>query len=140
MGSNRETNPQHSLDANRSEAYMRPGFGGSEPEHGRIPDSHDERLGKAIHDIESGYDPSVRFETQLMLEGLLDRLEQAGIVPIAENPNPCDPDVHEDEHERWWVEHPQEADEFERDVDRRNEILRCLYIGAVIGSGPWNLP
>jgi hypothetical protein len=105
-----------------------------------IPDIQDERLTQAIRDIERGYDPSARFEIQLMLEGLLDRLEEAKIVPIVDNPNPHDPDVDEDEHERWWEEHPQKAEDFERSVDRRNEILRHLYIGAVIGSGPWNLP
>jgi hypothetical protein len=122
------------------EGHKRPDFGQGQSEQEPIPDTQDERLAKAIRDLEKGYDPSARFETQLMLEGLLDRLEEAKIVPIVENPNPYDPDVDEDKHERWWEEHREEAEDFERSVDRRSETLRHLYIGAIIGSGPWNLP
>lgn|GEM_PF-3304959 len=136
MSCNPERPPQHLPEEDRSEGRGRPSFRGREPEQGRIPGVQDERLAKALHDIERGYDPSARFEIQLMLEGLLDRLEEAKIVPIVDNPNPYDPDADEDEHERWWEEHPQDAEDFERSVDRRNEILTHLYIGAIIGSGP----
>lgn len=75
-----------------------------------------------------------------MLEGLLSRLEQARILPLVENPNPYDPPQNMDEHDQWWEQHPEEAMKFDMQVDKRNEVLRCLYIGALIGSGPWNIP
>ena len=118
----------------------RPSFREARSRQPRIPEIQDDRLAEAIRDLEKGYDPSARFEIQLMVEGLLSRLEQGGVLPIVENPNPFDPDLDEDQHERWWEEHPQEAEVFNRAIDKRNEVLRHLYIGAIIGSGPWNLP
>jgi hypothetical protein len=118
----------------------RPRFGEARNQQKRVPEIQADRLAQAIGEIQKGYDPSVRFETLLMLEGLLSRLEQAGIVPTVENPNPYDPELDEDQHERWWEEHLPEAEKFDRAVDRRNEVLRYLYIGATIGSGPWRLP
>jgi len=123
---------------NQSETE-RPEFGqGSDQQH--IPEIQDDRLAESLEAIERGYDPSARFETQLMLESLLSRLEQAGIVPVVDNPNPHNPDLDEEQHEQWWEEHPQEAMKFEESVDKRNEVLRHLFIGALIGSGPWNIP
>ncbi|MEW5957680.1 MAG: hypothetical protein AB1801_08155 [Chloroflexota bacterium] len=128
---------QRELDQSRSD---RSTIGRVSLEQPRIPEIQEDRLAEAIRDIEKGYDPSARFETQLMLEGLLSRLEQAGILPTVENPNPYDPGLDIEQHDRWWEEHPQEAEKFDRLVDKRNEVLRHVYIGALIGSGPWNLP
>lgn len=130
---------QERLSLDQPSSCERPNFG-EEFEPQRIPEIKDERLAKALREIKKGYDPSAHLETQLMLEGLLPRLEQAGILPIIENPNPYDPVINEAQHENWWEEHPYEGEIFERTVDKRNEVLRHLYIGALIGSGPWNIP
>jgi hypothetical protein len=124
--------------SNQPEADQ-PDFGDDTKQH-RISDIQDERLTEAIRRIETGRDPSARFETQLILEGLLPGLEQAKILPVVKNPNPFDPEDDEERHEQWWKENPEEATDFERNVDKRNEVLRHLYVGSIIGSGPWNIP
>ena len=113
---------------------------GEEFEQQPVSEIQDDRLAEALRAIEKGSDPIARFETQLMLENLLSRLEQTGIVPIVDNPNPYNPEIDEQQHEHWWDEHPQEAKKFEQEVDKRNDVLRHIYIGTLIGSGPWNIP
>lgn len=84
--------------------------------------------------FEKGYDPGFRFENWLMLTGMLVKLEEAGIMPIVDNPNPFDTSAEElEQHEQWWKDHPVEAEEFARNCEKRNEILRYLYIGALLG-------
>ena len=103
-------------------------------------ENQDERLAQALADIERGREFPARFETQLLLEGFLPRFEQAGIVPAVENPNPYNTGDELDRHEKWWDDHPQETETFLQLMERRNEILRVLYVGALVGSGPWEIP
>lgn len=71
-------------------------------------------------------------ETKFAQMGLLSSLEQAGILPRAENPNPFDPAQAEAQHNQWWVEHPEAGTMFSQELAKRAEVLRCLHIGALI--------
>lgn len=73
-------------------------------------------------------------EWKLHKAGLLSRLEKVGVLPIVENPNPYDPELEEEQHEKWWEEHLEEGEEFRRNFEKREEILRYLYVGALLGS------
>ena len=73
------------------------------------------------------------FEFDLERLGLLSEMEELGIVPVAENPNPFSVESDEDRHEQWWKQHPVEAEEFHRRSENREEILKHLYFGAILG-------
>ena len=109
------------------------------PNRGEIKD-HPQRLEEALRDFERGREPPALFEMRLHLEDLLPRLEQARVIPKIENPNPYDTSEEMDQHEQWWEDHPQESETFLRQVDQRNQRLGILYIGTLIGRGPWNVP
>jgi hypothetical protein len=118
----------------------RPDFSGEEFTNEYNPEIQDDRLAEALERLERGYDIGAQFEIQLMVTGLLPRLEQARIIPVVENPNPYNPELNEKSHERWWQEHPEQEEKFTRDNDKRSETLRNIYIGALLGSGPWPIP
>ena len=103
-------------------------------------EDHNLRLTAALRDFERGREPPALFEMRLHLEDLLPRLEQARVIPKIENPNPYDTGEEIDQHEQWWEDHPQESETFLRQVDQRNQRLGILYIGTLIGRGPWNVP
>lgn len=73
------------------------------------------------------------FENDLDKAGLLSGLEELGILPVAQNPNPFDADLEEKQHEQWWDEHPEAAKGFHEILEKRLEILESLHIGAIIG-------
>ena len=104
------------------------------------PASQEERLDQTLADIQRGREPHARLETQLLLTGLLPRLEQAGIVPVIESPNPYEFGDDAVKHEQWWENHPAEVEQFLEGVEKRDEVFRILYVGALIGSGPWEIP
>lgn len=84
----------------------------------------------AIESVDPGllYD----FETKLRDSGFLSRLEEIGIVPsMPQNPNP-----HSDveAHFLWALGHQEEMEKFMQQVERRQEILRYLYIGGIVGA------
>lgn len=73
------------------------------------------------------------FEGDLDHLGLLSALEELGIMPVVENPNPFNVESDEDQHDQWWKQHPEEAGEFHRDFERREDVLKHLYFGAILG-------
>jgi len=75
---------------------------------------------------------SLYFETQLRKSGLLSDLEQIGVIPIVENPNPYDPELDEGKNEKWALEHPIETETFEEAFEKKDKILRILLIGSII--------
>jgi hypothetical protein len=75
----------------------------------------------------------VLLEVQLEKVRLLSVLESAGILPVVKNPNPFELELEEEQHEQWWKEHPAEEEEFSRNVENRDKILRYLYIGMTLG-------
>jgi hypothetical protein len=64
---------------------------------------------------------------------LFDELEQAGILPTASGPNPFDDEFEGAPPEQWWEEHPEERHELLRIFEQRDQALRHLYIGAILG-------
>lgn len=76
---------------------------------------------------------SLYFELKLYGAELLSRLEEAGIVPTAEDPNPFPHELEEKQHEKWWGEHPKEREMFIKNCERREDALRYLFVGAVLG-------
>lgn len=72
-------------------------------------------------------------EVRFQQAGLIGVLEDSGILPSEENPNPHDIRREPVEHERWWSEHPEAGDAFDQDIRVREERLRLLYIGTLLG-------
>ena len=77
---------------------------------------------------------AVYFELVLSEAGLLSELEDAGVLPVVEDPNPYDPELEEEKSEQWWQEHPEVEEEFSRMFEKRDEVLRLLYVGALVGK------
>jgi len=77
---------------------------------------------------------AAHFETLLEVEGFLSGLEDAGILPIVETANPFDPELEEELNQRWWKEHPEAAEEFHRNFEKRDEVLKLLCVGALLGG------
>jgi hypothetical protein len=55
-------------------------------------------------------------------------------VPIANNPNPFDPETEAKQFDQWSVEHQEEMEVFSSDLEQREEALTYLYIGRLIGA------
>lgn len=86
---------------------------------------------KELHS-RSGY-YATHFEFVLARKGLLSQLEETGIVPVVLNPNPYDPDIEEDKCAQWWEDHAEEGEEFRDGLKKRQDVLKNLFIGAVLG-------
>lgn len=75
----------------------------------------------------------VYVEAKFKKGGLLAVLEQAGVLPVAENPNPYGVEQEEEKFEQWANEHPEEQEAFNRRMDERAIALKYLHIGALLG-------
>jgi hypothetical protein len=73
------------------------------------------------------------FAKQLEATGLFDELEQAGVLPTTPDPNPFDDELDGAQPEQWWGEHPEEQEKLVRTLEQRDQALRHLYIGAILG-------
>ncbi|MCB0176123.1 MAG: hypothetical protein KDJ97_36835 [Anaerolineae bacterium] len=111
-----------------------------EPKSNRAITHHEELISRILQDVEQDREALLLFEIQLTGAGLLPRLEQARIVPAVENPNPYDTGDEIDKHEQWWDDHPNESKTFVDLLEKRNDALRIMYVGARIGAGPWKIP
>ncbi|MBI4130796.1 hypothetical protein HY468_05745 [Candidatus Roizmanbacteria bacterium] len=69
---------------------------------------------------------------EVELGRLLPALEETGIVPVVESPNPYNPEVDKEKFEQWITEHQKEMDEFRRNLEKHEEILTYLYFGATL--------
>lgn len=65
--------------------------------------------------------------------GLLSILEQAGVLPQLEDPNPYDLEHETAAYEQWWAQHPDEQDVFIARLEERQLLLKYLHIGAIVG-------
>jgi hypothetical protein len=74
-----------------------------------------------------------RFEKKLERDGLLSQLEASGILPLAQNPNPFNPQLEPKKYGFWWWDEEGRIEEFRRNVWRRLNALSKLFTGAVIG-------
>ena len=99
-----------------------------------------ETLSHILEDVERNPEALLLFEIRLALAGLMPRLEQARIVPAIEDPNPYDAIDEIEAHEKWWLNHPEASQTFLQLIEKRNEVLRIMYVGACIGAGPWRIP
>jgi len=79
------------------------------------------------------YATGVEFSLRLKDAGLLSELERSGWLPAVENPNPHDLQHEEQQHEQWWKDHPNEEEKFSRSFEQREERLKYLYLGALLG-------
>lgn len=84
--------------------------------------------------VELAQEPTILFERDLDRLGLLSRLEDSGILPAVESPNPYDPRHDEQRHEAWWSEHPEKEAEFGQISEAREISLKYLLLGSVLGS------
>lgn len=71
-------------------------------------------------------------ELELERYNLLIPLEETGVVPKLEDPNPYDPDTQTDAYEQWWSDHPSDVQKFEAAFIRRDQALRDLWLGVVL--------
>jgi hypothetical protein len=72
-------------------------------------------------------------EMRFYWAGLTSVLEQTGILEAEENPNPIDLRTNPTAHEQWWVDHPEVSAAFDVALRAREERIRLLYIGALLG-------
>lgn len=98
----------------------------------RQSESSDDKLSEFIQEYKNP-EGRIVFERDLASSGWLMRLEQVGILPVLENPNPFDPEMEEQQHEQWWEEYPNEEEQYGRNVERREDILKYLYVGTLLG-------
>lgn len=99
---------------------------------GENPESTADRLVAFLRQEYTVPGIDVYIETKFEQMGLLSSLEQAEILPRAENPNPFDPAQAEAQHNQWWTEHPEAGNRFSQELAKRAEVLRCLHIGALL--------
>ena len=115
----------------RNHQTLRERIGNSSADETQI--SRENALAMVVTHIES---PESSVYTELILEqaGILDELERISVIPKLLNPNPVDLDIDELAHERWWEEHPVEAEQFETTYHLREKVLIALHAGAVLGT------
>ena len=98
--------------------------------------ANDSELAVFFEHLDRGYDRTRRatgFELQLAAAKLLPGLEEAGILPVPENPNPYDPELEEELNNQWSDAHPDEMSEFFQTIEKRDEVLEHLHAGALLG-------
>lgn len=76
-------------------------------------------------------DPTIPIlmEVSLIKANLLKPLEDRGVVPTVDNPNPHDPIAEASKHDRWWRQHPTERAAFCSAIETRQHALWCIYVG-----------
>lgn len=74
------------------------------------------------------------FTSMLEKLDLISPLEETGILRVVNPPNPFDPELDEEQHDKWWDEHPKEGDKFNLDIEEHNTALKRLFVGGVLGS------
>jgi hypothetical protein len=72
-------------------------------------------------------------ESRLKQLGLLSHLENIGILPVPKDPNPYNYKNELEKYNSWWDGHPEKEGKYVCDSDLRLEVLKCLYIGAILG-------
>ena len=72
------------------------------------------------------------FAEELEATGLFDELEEAGVLPTVPDPNPFDDQLEGAQPEQWWEKHSEEQGELMRTLEQRDQVLRHLYIGAIL--------
>ena len=70
------------------------------------------------------------FEARLQRAGLLNQLEEQGILPKVVNPNPHNPNMETEEHDRWWRNNPAAAQAYRQCVLEREDKLHLLNLGG----------
>lgn len=73
------------------------------------------------------------FESDLEQLGLISELENLGVLTTVENPNPYNPESDEIHHEQWWEEHKTEMTSFRESIELRENALKYLFIGSILG-------
>ena len=98
-----------------------------------VSNKSDERIDSLRAELAKSVTPFL-VEVALSKVGVLQDLEEIGLVPVLENPNPFDIDTDEAAHENWWENHPAEAEQFERAYHLRERVLNAIYAGTVLGN------
>ena len=88
------------------------------------------QLTQSLRDTYSDRKEDILFEARLYRSGLLQELEQSGILPTVEKINQYDPITETAQHEAWWRKNPDRQSEYIDRVDLRNRVLRWLRIGS----------
>lgn len=90
-----------------------------------------ESLRKAISDRKA----DILFEAQLSRRGILDDLQESGVLPTVEHRNPYDARTHTRAHDNYWREHPDEQRDYIEKTRLRDRALRLLRIGGLLNDG-----
>ncbi len=69
----------------------------------------------------------LHFEAALAQSGQLYHLEREGLVPRVRNPNPHHPVTEEQEHDKWWAAHPEQARQYCQHMEQRQRALEVLH-------------
>ncbi len=73
------------------------------------------------------------FELALDIKGLLEPLEEAGVIPKIKNPNPLDVEKDEEAHDQWWRKNPEAEEQFGKAISQREHALEQIAKEVVIG-------
>src|SRR5690349_1173290 len=80
------------------------------------------------------------FEIRLQEKDIAWFLELYGVLPTIYNPIPCDANIKdEDQYDDWWAAHPKEEKKFRASIEKREEALRLLFAGVLLGQAFPNL-
>ncbi len=74
------------------------------------------------------------FEIRLDELGLTTGLEEMGVLPVVHDLNPFDPELQQDAHTQWAEGHPKESKLFRQQIANRDQALRYIFIGAILGN------
>lgn len=76
----------------------------------------------------------IALEAQLARSGLLTVLEEDGVVPVVDSPNPHHPEAEREMHERWWYEHPESRSAYHTARRARESAILLILLGSMVGG------
>jgi hypothetical protein len=66
-------------------------------------------------------------------------MEKSGLLPSDYYPNPHDPVEDQEQHDKWWAEHLEEAEQYSLNTNARYQRVYYMFIGAVLARQCPNL-
>jgi hypothetical protein len=97
-------------------------------------DPHREKCLELIQTLLEMPATSILLEADLSKLDLDSNLEELGILPVIECPNPFDPELEEEEHEKWWSEHEEEGEKFSSAIEERELVMKYITIGCILAG------
>ena len=87
---------------------------------------------ESLSDTEAMSIAEIMFESMLERTGLQYKLEEKGVLLRSINPNPYNCEAEEDLHEQWWNKHLEAYEQYSKDVQYNEQMLKHMCLGALI--------